>query len=74
MSKHLLPILITTFSVRILSLVMNPFKLIRDDQGIGIYDPVYMRKYRNRATQRQLDAMPAKRRAAEEEKTPCVCL
>lgn len=51
-------------------LVMNPFKLIRDDQGIGIYDPVYMRKYRNRATQRQLDAMPAKRREAEEAKTP----
>ena len=50
-------------------LVMNPFKLIRDDKGIGIYDPLYMRKYRNRATQRQLDAMPSKRREAEEAKT-----
>ena len=47
---------------------MNPYTLCRDQNGVGIYDELYMRKYRNRPTEAQLARMSAHRR--EEARLP----
>jgi myosin heavy subunit/alpha-tubulin suppressor-like RCC1 family protein len=43
-------------------IVMNPYKLIKDSDGVSIYDPLYMKKYRTRVPKNQLDKMPKARR------------
>ena len=43
--------------------IMNPYTLVRDANGVGIYDILYMRKYRNRPTDAALGRMTAARRA-----------
>jgi myosin V len=43
-------------------LVMNPYTLVLDESGVGIYDPFYMKKYRERKTAAQLNLMSAKAR------------
>ena len=47
---------------------MNPYKLVKDANGVGIYDILYMRKYRNRPTDAALGRMTAQRR--EEARVP----
>ena len=42
---------------------MNPYTLCRDKNGVGIYDELYMKKYRNRPTESALARMSAQRRA-----------
>ena len=42
--------------------IMNPYTLVRDANGVGIYDQLYMRKYRNRPTEAALGRMTAARR------------
>ena len=41
---------------------MNPYTLVRDANGVGIYDIMYMRKYRNRPSEQALGRMTAARR------------
>ena len=42
--------------------IMNPYTLVRDANGVGIYDIFYMRKYRNRPSEQALGRMTAARR------------
>ena len=44
-------------------IAVNPYKFIKDADGVVIYDPVYIRRYRDRVPPHMLDAMPAARRA-----------
>jgi myosin heavy subunit len=43
--------------------IMNPYTLCRDKNGVGIYDEMYMKKYRNRPSESALARMSAQRRA-----------
>jgi myosin heavy subunit len=45
-------------------LVMNPFRLIRDANGVGIYDAIYMKKYKDRPTDAQMERMSTSQREA----------
>ena len=41
---------------------MNPYTLVKDANGVGIYDVLYMKKYRNRPTEAALGRMTQQRR------------
>eukprot|EP01138_Halocafeteria_seosinensis_P000473 gb/GECG01000487.1/.p1 GENE.gb/GECG01000487.1/~~gb/GECG01000487.1/.p1 ORF type:complete len:2199 (+),score=217.36 gb/GECG01000487.1/:1-6597(+) len=45
-----------------LLLSINPYRNVADDEGISIYDPVYMYRYRHRPPKYLLDTLPASKR------------
>lgn len=45
-----------------LLLSVNPNRIVTDDEGISIFDPVYMYRYRHRPPKYMLDSLPASKR------------
>ncbi len=45
-----------------LTLAVNPCRMLADEDGVALSDPLYMARYRARVAPKFLDALPAARR------------